>query len=342
MDANGTKVWSTDTNGNPALGLNLTENGNLVIFGKSNETIWQSFDHLTYTLPPGQLMLGQTLNASISKSNFEEGSYSVKVDDNYFASAYFRSSIYWYEYARGANLSEYLQTDEFLKFEPDGHLRTYGWSSTNEPYHLGASSDVFAPLFGSCAYSLACGRYGVCDDDDDHSFHSLVTTTSYTNAVYLKVQNSSTLHMHSHPWILQRHAETILGTTSAFIVVVLTIIAIYLSLVRNKKVQLKDEEEERLLVYEHMANGSLDKWIFNGKQQQQQEHGLTWQTKKKIMSDVAKGLAYLHEDCNHTIIHLDIKPQNILLDQNFNAKVADFGLSKLVAKDQSKVVTTPR
>nr|GMC76822.1 G-type lectin S-receptor-like serine/threonine-protein kinase SD2-5 [Ipomoea batatas] len=91
-----------------------------------------------------------------------------------------------------------------------------------------------------------------------------------------------------------------------------------------------------------MANGSLDKWIFNGKQQQQQEHGLTWQTKKKIMSDVAKGLAYLHEDCNHKIIHLDIKPQNILLDQNFNAKVADFGLSKLVEKDQSKVVTTPR
>ncbi|XP_031096322.1 G-type lectin S-receptor-like serine/threonine-protein kinase SD2-5 [Ipomoea triloba] len=101
-------------------------------------------------------------------------------------------------------------------------------------------------------------------------------------------------------------------------------------------------KSQRLLVYEHMANGSLDKWIFNGKQQQQEEHGLTWQTKKKIMSDVAKGLAYLHEDCNHKIIHLDIKPQNILLDQNFNAKVADFGLSKLVAKDQSKVITTMR
>nr|GMC97716.1 G-type lectin S-receptor-like serine/threonine-protein kinase SD2-5 [Ipomoea batatas] len=100
------------------------------------------------TLLPGQLMPGQTLNASISKSNFEEGSYSVKVDDNYFASAYFRSSIYWYEYARGANLSEYLQTDEFLKFEPDGYLRTYGWLSTNEPYRLGAISDVFVASFG--------------------------------------------------------------------------------------------------------------------------------------------------------------------------------------------------
>nr|GMC92041.1 G-type lectin S-receptor-like serine/threonine-protein kinase SD2-5 [Ipomoea batatas] len=150
-------------------GLNLTENGNLVIFGKSNETIWQSFDHPTNTLLPDQLTPGQTLNASISKSNLEEGSYSVKVDDNYFPYAYFRSSIYWYEYDRGANLSEYLQTDEFLKFEPDGHLRTYGWSSTNEPYRLGAISDVFAPSFGFCAYTLACGRYGVCDDCDDHS-----------------------------------------------------------------------------------------------------------------------------------------------------------------------------
>nr|GMC76825.1 G-type lectin S-receptor-like serine/threonine-protein kinase SD2-5 [Ipomoea batatas] len=95
------------------------------------------------------------------------------------------------------------------------------------------------------------------------------------------------------------------------------------------------EKSHRLLVYEHMGNGSLDRWIFNGNQ----EHGLTWHVKKRIMSDIAKGLAYLHEDCDRKIIHLDIKPQNILLDRNFNAKVADFGLSKLVAKDQSKVVT---
>ncbi|XP_019193127.1 PREDICTED: G-type lectin S-receptor-like serine/threonine-protein kinase SD2-5 [Ipomoea nil] len=99
-----------------------------------------------------------------------------------------------------------------------------------------------------------------------------------------------------------------------------------------------DEKSHRLLVYEHMANGSLDRWIFN----ENQEYGLTWHAKKRIMLDIAKGLAYLHEDCDRKIIHLDIKPQNILLDQNFNAKVADFGLSKLVEKDQSKVVTKIR
>ncbi|KAL5837194.1 hypothetical protein ACOSQ3_014363 [Xanthoceras sorbifolium] len=98
------------------------------------------------------------------------------------------------------------------------------------------------------------------------------------------------------------------------------------------------EKSHRLLVYEYMPNGSLDRWIFHS------SHGfvLHWQQRKKIILDIAKGLTYLHEDCRQKIIHLDIKPQNILLDENFNAKVSDFGLSKLIDRDQSQVVTTMR
>ncbi|KAF8006161.1 hypothetical protein BT93_K0466 [Corymbia citriodora subsp. variegata] len=98
------------------------------------------------------------------------------------------------------------------------------------------------------------------------------------------------------------------------------------------------EKSHRLLVYECMSNGSLDKWIFH----KSNECILDWQQRKKIILDIAKGLNYLHEDCRQKIIHLDIKPQNILLDGNFNAKVADFGLSKLIDRDQSHVVTTMR
>ncbi|KAF2290652.1 hypothetical protein GH714_014883 [Hevea brasiliensis] len=98
------------------------------------------------------------------------------------------------------------------------------------------------------------------------------------------------------------------------------------------------DKSHRLLVYEFMSNGSLDKWIFH------QIHGFTlaWQQRKKIILDLAKGLTYLHEDCTQKILHLDIKPQNILLDNKFNAKISDFGLSKLIDRDQSKVVTTMR
>ncbi|XP_052879744.1 G-type lectin S-receptor-like serine/threonine-protein kinase SD2-5 [Gossypium arboreum] len=98
------------------------------------------------------------------------------------------------------------------------------------------------------------------------------------------------------------------------------------------------ESSNRLLVYEYMANGSLDRWIFN----QNRDLALDWQIRRKIILDIAKGLAYLHEECNQKIIHLDIKPQNILLDENFNAKISDFGLSKLIEKDQSRVITTMR
>ncbi|CAL5403916.1 unnamed protein product [Camellia sinensis] len=55
--------------------------------------------------------------------------------------------------------------------------------------------------------------------------------------------------------------------------------------------------------------------------------------------DIAKRLTYLREECRQKIFHLEIKPQNILLDEDFNVKISDFGLSKLIDKDQSQVIT---
>lgn len=58
-----------------------------------------------------------------------------------------------------------------------------------------------------------------------------------------------------------------------------------------------------------------------------------------ILKDVASGLLYLHEETSHQIIHRDVKPANILLDDKFNARVADFGLARLVADREVDVVT---
>ncbi|VAI23766.1 unnamed protein product [Triticum turgidum subsp. durum] len=98
------------------------------------------------------------------------------------------------------------------------------------------------------------------------------------------------------------------------------------------------EKSHRLLVYEYMSRGSLDRWIYNRRSNTR----FDWSTRCKIILHIAKGLCYLHEGCRREIAHLDIKPQKILLDGNFNAKVADFGLSKLIDRDQSKVMTMMR
>ncbi|KAG5049409.1 hypothetical protein GLYMA_04G149800v4 [Glycine max] len=81
----------------------------------------------------------------------------------------------------------------------------------------------------------------------------------------------------------------------------------------------------RYLVYEYVSNGSLDWWIFRKRAM----------IAIDVAIDVAKGLAYLHHDCRSRILHLDVKPENILLDENFRALVSDFGLAKLIGKDES-------
>ncbi|KAG6669474.1 G-type lectin S-receptor-like serine/threonine-protein kinase SD2-5 [Carya illinoinensis] len=99
------------------------------------------------------------------------------------------------------------------------------------------------------------------------------------------------------------------------------------------------EGPHRLLVYEYMEKGSLDKWIFN---KNEEGHLLDWDTRFNIALGTAKGLAYLHEECEVKIVHCDIKPENVLLDDNFVAKVSDFGMAKLMNREQSIVYTTLR
>ncbi|XP_047166501.1 G-type lectin S-receptor-like serine/threonine-protein kinase At5g24080 isoform X2 [Vigna umbellata] len=100
------------------------------------------------------------------------------------------------------------------------------------------------------------------------------------------------------------------------------------------------EGSHRLLVYEFMKNGSLDKWIFTS--YQGRDRLLDWTTRFNIAIATAQGIAYFHEQCRDRIIHCDIKPENILVDDNFCPKVSDFGLAKLMGREHSHVVTMVR
>ncbi|KAK4261417.1 hypothetical protein QN277_004418 [Acacia crassicarpa] len=84
------------------------------------------------------------------------------------------------------------------------------------------------------------------------------------------------------------------------------------------------EQGEFLLVYEFMPNGSLDSHLFGNKTP------LTWTVRYKIALGLASSLLYLHEEWEQCVVHRDIKSSNVILDANFNAKLGDFGLARLV------------
>ncbi|XP_057737915.1 probable LRR receptor-like serine/threonine-protein kinase At5g45780 isoform X1 [Arachis stenosperma] len=97
--------------------------------------------------------------------------------------------------------------------------------------------------------------------------------------------------------------------------------------------------DERLLVYPYMPNGSVADRL---RDTCREKPSLDWNRRMRVAVGAARGLLYLHEQCNPKIIHRDVKAANILLDESFEAVVGDFGLAKLLDQRDSHVTTAVR
>uniref|UniRef100_A0A0E0ME15 Protein kinase domain-containing protein n=1 Tax=Oryza punctata TaxID=4537 RepID=A0A0E0ME15_ORYPU len=90
----------------------------------------------------------------------------------------------------------------------------------------------------------------------------------------------------------------------------------------------------RLLCFEYVRYKSLDTHISD------ESSGLDWRTRYQVIRGICHGLLYLHDKCS--IVHLDLKPENILMDDNMVPKIADFGLSRIFAEQESRIITSTR
>ncbi|PWA84954.1 protein kinase-like domain-containing protein (mitochondrion) [Artemisia annua] len=96
------------------------------------------------------------------------------------------------------------------------------------------------------------------------------------------------------------------------------------------------EGTHRMLVYEYVDNGNLEQWLHGDTR----ECGsLTWEARMKVLLGIAKALSYLHEAIEPKVVHRDIKSSNILIDHDFNGKLSDFGLAKLLDSGESHINT---
>ncbi|CAM0875579.1 unnamed protein product [Alopecurus aequalis] len=352
-DADGSPVWSSSSSGRSVSGMMITEVGNLLLFNQRNTTVWQSFGHPTDTLVPGQPLLeGMRLIANTSPTNWTENQlYIAALSSGLYA--YVESTppqLYcFYPYLvipRMAGNDSHLTKVTFVKgslelfgqpgeprlnisfpesgytqymrLESDGHLRLYELSEGEVPIVLSDAMNI-----NDCAYPTVCGEYGICTGGQCACPLQNNSISDYFKPVDERRPNLGCAPI-TPISCEQTHLHQLLTLTDIE----------HINLVRL--IGFCVEKSERLLVYEYMSTGSLDRWIYY------RHAPLDWCTRCRIILDIAKGLCYLHEECRRKIAHLDIKPQNILLDDNFNAKVADFGLCKLIDRDQSRVMTRMR
>ncbi|KAF7114231.1 hypothetical protein RHSIM_RhsimUnG0095300 [Rhododendron simsii] len=368
-DQNGNSKWSTPPLQSLVSVLQLTESGNLILLDHFNGTLWESFSYPTDTIVIGQkLHVGTLLSSSVSSGDLSIGDYRLSLSTS-DAFLMWQNMTYW---KLSMDTMAYRNSNfpvEYMAINRTG-LYLFGQNST-----VIVIQELAGPV-DKCQIPFICGRLGLCsinaaldspNCEPGHAKHgfslfptsySLGDLDAYTipglpmRFEYAELEAATDYFKN---WIGSgRYGSVYKGLLPDKSLVAVkkisssgvegnkyfcTEIEIIGNIHHVNLVKLRGfcaQGSERLLVYEYMNGGSLDRTLFgNGPV-------LKWQERVDIALGTARGLAYLHCGCQQKIIHCDIKPENILLHDNSHAKISDFGLSRLLSPEQSTLYTTMR
>ncbi|CBI35502.3 unnamed protein product, partial [Vitis vinifera] len=350
----------------PASSASMLDDGNFVLKNSSSSVIWQSFDTPTDTILPGQpLLAGQKLVSSVSETNHSAGKFQLimQSDGNlvqYPIDVAKPETAYWNTstFTAGATVSIYR-----LTIDADGILRLYSSSSdqngdwtvewsptTNRCYNIIALEDI---TWEDDPYSVlsmtrqACIENCLSDGNCEAALYKNQQCRKQTLPLrfgsqeggvttLFKVGNFSSVGKESRK---ELRIIVILSTSISFFLAISGVV-IYRYAFKRVSNQGNDRWAEdvalRPFTYhelEKATNGFRDevgKGAFGTP---------IWEERIEIALSVARGILYLHEECETQIIHCDIKPENILMDEKGCAKIADFGLAKLLMPNQTRTYT---
>nr|KYP55186.1 putative LRR receptor-like serine/threonine-protein kinase At1g53430 family [Cajanus cajan] len=309
IDEDGDNKWSTPSLKSQVNRLVLTEMGNLVLLDKSNDSLWESFQNPTDTIVIGQrLPVGKSLSSegddSNNKQSSKKGGFPVAVAVLLPILGFIIVTAIVFLVWRKLTLSRMKEVKLGKKSPSSGDLDAFyipGLPARFDYEELEEATDNFKTLIGSGGFGAV--YKGVLPDK------SVVAVKKIVN---IGIQGKKDF---------------------------CTEIGVIGNIHHVNLVKLKGfcaQGRHRLLVYEYMNRGSLDRTLFGG------GPVLEWQERFDVALGTARGLAYLHSGCEQKVIHCDIKPENILLQDQFQAKISDFGLSKLLSSEQSGLFTTMR
>ncbi|KAF4384163.1 hypothetical protein F8388_001401 [Cannabis sativa] len=356
----------------PAASASMLDSGNFVLYNSESQIIWQSFDHPTDTLLPGQsLESGKDLISAMSKSNHSPGRFHLvmQLDGNLVQYPKMSNVKAYHAYWNSQTYGKGSQ-NVTLNFDANGNLYMYnttsssniktfhsvGWGhkSGNVTYRLTIDADgilrlyshkFYEVLWENNSYSIVSKNNRIACEQDclkDCQCEIAVYTSNTCNKLRLPLRyakpdqgNSDVVTMVK---VLNQSSEaTTTGVTkgrSERVRIGIFISSIVLSCFGLMALAISIGLIFKFRMWEYRK--IADQWHHDFLEDVAIRPYTFGELEK---ATEARGMAYLHEECETQIIHCDIKPENILMDEQACAKIADFGLSKLLMPDQTRTYT---